>query len=137
FPGRLLRKPDADLDRAPGLVARHRRAAGEARGAAAHFTRMQAAQLAKLTVDANVDDFGVDAIMARQYVDRGAALKEVVCHLGRDFFRIGADAFLADPVIGGKYEQELSPEPRRYFALNDGDAASQLFQLAQASRGLG
>jgi len=75
--------------------------------------------------------------MARQYVDRGAAMKKVLSHLSRDFFGVRADGLLCDAVVGGKDEQEFAPQPRRDFSLDDGDAARQLFQFTKASVRLG
>src|ERR671925_2035324 len=100
---------------------RHRRSMSEIRRAAADLMVSQAARCGKFMVDANIDDLCVDTMMARQNVDRGAAVKEVVSHLGRDLFRVGADAFLGDPVVCCKNEQKFSPKPRRDFSLDDGD----------------
>ncbi len=71
--------------------------------------------------------------MARQHVDRGAAVQKVVSHLRGYVFWIGADPFLGDAVVRGEDEQEFPSEPRRDFSLDDGDAARQLFQFSQAS----
>src|SRR5688500_7214435 len=88
-------------------------------------------------VDADIHDFGFDAVMTRQNVDCSAAAKKVVSHLRRDFLRVSADSFLRDAVVRGKNEKHLAPQPRRNSALNDGDAARQLFEFSQASLRLG
>jgi hypothetical protein len=110
---------------------------GEIRRATAHLEVLQTAWSSEFVVDTNIDDLGVDAVMARQNVDRGAAVKKVISHLSRDLFWVRADAFLRDTVVGRKDKQKFSPKPRRDFSLDDGDAARQLFQFTKASVRLG
>ena len=64
-------------------------------------------------------------------------MKKIISHLRRDLFGVGADAFLNNAVVSGKDKQQFAPQPGRNFSLDDGDAARQLFQFAQASLRLG
>ena len=62
---RFFNQLNAELHRTYRLIACHRRSACEIRRAGAQLAVTQAGCVFKFVIDADVDDFGFDAMMAR------------------------------------------------------------------------
>ena len=75
--------------------------------------------------------------MARQHVDRRAALEKVLDHLGRDDLRVGAHAFGDHAVIGREREDHAAPRLRRELSRHLAEPPGQLLETAEAARRLG
>ena len=86
---------------------------------------------------AQIRDDDRSADVARQHVDRRAALQEVLDHLRRHDLRIRAHSLGDDSMVGRQREDHAAPGLGRELARHLAEPPRQLLEAAEASRRLG
>jgi hypothetical protein len=114
-------------------VAMAARAADEVGGAVADAAVLDLRVRRQRRLDAHVDDQHACVDLAGQHVDGGAAAREVHHHVGGDFLRVGADAFLGDAVVGAHDDDRLGRDRRLSVAGDGRDLASEILQPTEAT----
>ncbi len=117
------------------FFARHRALTREIARAGADGNVDEPRQRTERGYHARVDDFQRAPGHAADRVDRRAARDEIGDHLRRDGLRIGAHAFVGNPVIGREHDHCGPSDRGPHGLLDHADPARERFEHAEAAWG--